>query len=158
MSRTQSIPVNGAAQHAMPPQRKTRGAKSVEQTLPPVAKPWHERWAESVADGLSEFEAPSWVRVMVSTFIGMAAYAATWVGAVVLVDKLVIAAALYAGAVGFLSTFTYVLGILLAFLISVGTGLAAFRFCENFHFDSVAQRVGGWFRRSEKLTVRAKYA
>ena len=151
MSRTQSQPINGASQHAIPPQRKTRGAKSVEQTLPPVAKPWHERWAESVADGLGEFEAPSWVRVMISSFIGLTAYAATWVGAVVLVDKLVIAAALYAGAAGFLSTFAYVLGMLLAFFISAGTGLAAFRFVENFHFDNVAQRVGGWFRRSDRV-------
>ena len=157
MSRTQSIPVNGAAQH-VPPQRKMRGAKHVEQTLPPASKPWYERWAEATAEGMAQYETPSWVRVMVSTFIGLAVYAASWVGAVVLVNKLVIAAVMYTGAAGFLSAFTYMLGMLIAFLVSVGTGLAAFRFCENFHFDNVAQRVGGWFRRKETSVVRAEYA
>lgn len=144
MARTQSTPINGA----VPPQRKTRGAKNVEQTLPPPTKSWYERMTDAVQEGLAEHNTPSWVRTAIAAFCGLAAGAASWVGATMLVDKLVVAAVMYTGAAGFLSAFIWALGMLIAFLISVGTGIATLRFVENFHLDGVSQRVGGWFRRS----------
>ncbi len=111
---------------------------------PPDEATLLERVRSSVHDWTASIHAPSWMRLVASTLIGLATTSAVWWSGMQLVEMIMLATIGYTG-VGFIAFTIAFIGVLLTLVSAVTAGSKVFDFCMSFEYSRVKARALGWF-------------
>ncbi len=111
-----------------------------------------ERLSSALDDMLSQFEAPSWKRVLCAATLAIVVSAGTGWCIGWLINMLVAGALMYTGSV-FLGMCIMIVGLVLSMVTGMITGSKAFSYVASAtidkHASNAVSKVKGWFGRAE---------